>query len=347
MDVVIFDNELSPAQLREIEARVQRKVLDRTQLILDIFARRARTREGKLAGRARAAAVPAAATGWLRHGAVAAGRRHRHARSWRNEARNRSAAHPARAFSRSRERHRRGAAPARAAARAAPEAVVPDGGARRLHERRQDHPVQPADDGRRPRRPTRCSSRSIPSSAACACRTAVSCSSRTRSASSIACRIRWWRRSAPRSRKSPRPTSCCTSSMRPAPIARGAWPRSCGARGDRRRRRRALDVYNKCDLLDPSELRRLRQADPAALCVSAIHRGRAWRVDRDNHFTPGARRAPCHAGVRRARCGSPERVARVYRHARVLRHVTLDGRVSIDADVPRRALPRLQEAPPP
>ena len=46
-DVVIFDNELSPAQLRHIEERVQRKVIDRTQLILDIFARRARTREGK------------------------------------------------------------------------------------------------------------------------------------------------------------------------------------------------------------------------------------------------------------------------------------------------------------
>src|SRR6187401_1094509 len=46
-DVVIFDNELSPAQLRQIEGRVDRKVIDRTQLILDIFARRARTREGK------------------------------------------------------------------------------------------------------------------------------------------------------------------------------------------------------------------------------------------------------------------------------------------------------------
>ena len=46
-DVVIFDNELSPAQLRQIEERVHRKVIDRTQLILDIFARRARTREGK------------------------------------------------------------------------------------------------------------------------------------------------------------------------------------------------------------------------------------------------------------------------------------------------------------
>ena len=47
-DVVIFDNELSPAQLRNLEKRLDRKVVDRTQLILDIFARRARTREGKL-----------------------------------------------------------------------------------------------------------------------------------------------------------------------------------------------------------------------------------------------------------------------------------------------------------
>ena len=47
-DVVIFDNELTPAQLRQIEEKVGRKILDRTQVILDIFARRARTREGKL-----------------------------------------------------------------------------------------------------------------------------------------------------------------------------------------------------------------------------------------------------------------------------------------------------------
>jgi GTP-binding protein HflX len=48
VDLVVFDNELTPAQLRQVEARVERKIVDRTQLILDIFARRARTREGKL-----------------------------------------------------------------------------------------------------------------------------------------------------------------------------------------------------------------------------------------------------------------------------------------------------------
>jgi GTP-binding protein HflX len=47
VDVVIFDNELNPGQLRQLEERLERKVIDRTQLILDIFARRARTREGK------------------------------------------------------------------------------------------------------------------------------------------------------------------------------------------------------------------------------------------------------------------------------------------------------------
>src|SRR6476469_1955117 len=47
VDVVIFDNELTPAQLRQLEERLDRKVIDRTQLILDIFAKRARTREGK------------------------------------------------------------------------------------------------------------------------------------------------------------------------------------------------------------------------------------------------------------------------------------------------------------
>jgi GTPase len=47
-DLIIFDNELSPAQLRNLERETGQAVLDRTQLILDIFARRARTREGQL-----------------------------------------------------------------------------------------------------------------------------------------------------------------------------------------------------------------------------------------------------------------------------------------------------------
>jgi GTP-binding protein HflX len=45
---VAFCNDLSPTQLRNLESALDLKVIDRTQIILDIFARRARTREGKL-----------------------------------------------------------------------------------------------------------------------------------------------------------------------------------------------------------------------------------------------------------------------------------------------------------
>jgi GTP-binding protein HflX len=48
VDTVIFDDELSPAQSRNLEKIFNCKILDRTALILDIFAQRARTREGKL-----------------------------------------------------------------------------------------------------------------------------------------------------------------------------------------------------------------------------------------------------------------------------------------------------------
>jgi len=48
VDVVIFDRDLSPTQQRNLEKALQTKVIDRTQLILDIFASRARTREGRL-----------------------------------------------------------------------------------------------------------------------------------------------------------------------------------------------------------------------------------------------------------------------------------------------------------
>ena len=47
-DLAVFDNELSPSQMRVLEERLGIRVLDRTGLILDIFAQRARTREGQL-----------------------------------------------------------------------------------------------------------------------------------------------------------------------------------------------------------------------------------------------------------------------------------------------------------
>ncbi len=61
--LIVFDDDLSPAQVRNLEKATAVKVIDRSALILDIFARRARSREVAHAGRARAARVhaPAAA----------------------------------------------------------------------------------------------------------------------------------------------------------------------------------------------------------------------------------------------------------------------------------------------
>ncbi|OCA83753.1 GTPase HflX [Pseudobacillus wudalianchiensis] len=47
-DIIIFNDELSPSQIRNLSAGMSARVIDRTQLILDIFARRARSREGQL-----------------------------------------------------------------------------------------------------------------------------------------------------------------------------------------------------------------------------------------------------------------------------------------------------------
>src|ERR1044071_753528 len=48
VDVVIFDDELSPSQAKNLQEALDTKIVDRTGLILDIFGRRARTKEGKL-----------------------------------------------------------------------------------------------------------------------------------------------------------------------------------------------------------------------------------------------------------------------------------------------------------
>lgn len=47
-DVIIFDNSLSPMQMRNLQEKLEKPILDRSALILDIFARRARSREAKL-----------------------------------------------------------------------------------------------------------------------------------------------------------------------------------------------------------------------------------------------------------------------------------------------------------
>jgi GTP-binding protein HflX len=102
-----------------------------------------------------------------------------------------------------------------------------------------------------------------------------------------------------------------------------------------------LDVYNKCDLVTDGERRRLQELDPAAVCVSAV-RGDgveelvetiASRLALDLQrvtltFNPEA-------------AADRERIAHVYRHGRVIEQSTRDGHVSIVADIPRRLVGRL------
>jgi GTPase len=102
-----------------------------------------------------------------------------------------------------------------------------------------------------------------------------------------------------------------------------------------------LDVYNKCDLLTSDERRRLQEHDPAALGVSAVTRDGIT----DLIETIASRVA---LDVRRLTLtfdpsdeGDRERIARLYRQARVVQHEARDGRISIVADVPRRLLGRV------
>ena len=64
-DTVICDGELTPGQLRQLESIVKVKVIDRTALILDIFAQHARSREGKAQVELAQLAVHAAAAARL------------------------------------------------------------------------------------------------------------------------------------------------------------------------------------------------------------------------------------------------------------------------------------------
>jgi GTP-binding protein HflX len=101
------------------------------------------------------------------------------------------------------------------------------------------------------------------------------------------------------------------------------------------------DVYNKCDLLTPDERRRLQEQDPSSLCVSAAtQEGMPDLIETiTSRVALDVRRLtltfdPSDADDR-------ERIAQLYRQARVVQHEARDGRVSIVADVPRRLLGRV------
>jgi GTPase len=105
-----------------------------------------------------------------------------------------------------------------------------------------------------------------------------------------------------------------------------------------------MDVFNKCDLIEPAEVDRLRRLYPDALCISALKKtGRSDMIDAiAERLELDTRRVMLEFDE--ASAEDREKIARVYRQARVVSHVTSDGRVAIEADVPRRVLERVKTA---
>jgi GTPase len=105
-----------------------------------------------------------------------------------------------------------------------------------------------------------------------------------------------------------------------------------------------LDVFNKCDLLTAAELQRIKALHPGALCLSAKSgAGRADLVDIiASKLAMDVERIRLEFDATRE--ADRKLVAELYRHARVVSHVATDDRVSIEADVPRRLVDRFQRA---
>jgi GTP-binding protein HflX len=105
----------------------------------------------------------------------------------------------------------------------------------------------------------------------------------------------------------------------------------------------SVDVFNKWDAISDAERSRIRALQPGALCVSAINgEGRDELI-----AAMEARLALDTARVTMefdAGEADRDRIAHLYRIGRILRHVAADGRVSIEAEVPRRMLDRFPSA---
>jgi len=341
VDLVMFDNELTPAQLRHIEAQVGRKIIDRTQLILDIFARRARTREGKLQ-------VELAQLRYLLPRLVGAGaalsrlgggigtRGPGETKLETDRRRIRTRIHAV-SEAIDQVRRRRG----------------------QLRERRQKASVPTV---------------ALVGYTNAGKTTLFNVLTRADAEASDALFVTL----DPLIRQVKLPDSrellvsdtvgfidrlphtlvaAFRATLEEVAAADLILHVTDAASADRERQIAAvrqvleevgaldvplIEVYNKCDLLTPDERRRLQDQEPGALYLSATRReGLAELVD-----TLASRLA---LDVRRVTLtfnpddpADRERIARLYRHARVLVHETRDGEVSIVADVPRRLLGQLE-----
>jgi GTP-binding protein HflX len=105
----------------------------------------------------------------------------------------------------------------------------------------------------------------------------------------------------------------------------------------------AVEVFNKCDAISETERARVRTLHPGALCVSAI-----TGEGRDDVVAAMESRLALDTAtvVMEFDAGDADRdrIAHLYRIGRILRHVAVDGRVSIEAEVPRRVLDRFPSA---
>jgi GTP-binding protein HflX len=340
VDVVIFDNELTPAQLRHIEEEVGRKIVDRTQLILDIFARRARTREGKLqvelaqlkyllprlAGSGDALSRLGGGIGTRGPGETKLETDRRRIRT-RIHAISEDIEHVRRRRAQLRERRHKQSVPTVAlvgytnAGKTTLFNVLT-----RAEAETSDALFVTLDPLLRQVR--------LPDSRELLVSDTVGFIDRLPHALVAAFRA-------------------TLEEVSEADLVLHVIDASAA---DRERRisavRSVLDevgasnvslveVYNKCDALTVDEKRRLQEQDPSALCISALERDGidelvetiASRVALD------VRRVTMTFDPEKA--ADRERIARVYRHARVIVHEARDGHVSIVADVPRRLLGHL------
>jgi GTP-binding protein HflX len=334
-DLVVFDNELTPAQLRQIEEKVGRKIIDRTQLILDIFARRARTREGKLQ-------VELAQLKYLLPRLVGAGgalsrlgggigtRGPGETKLETDRRRIRSRIH---AISVDIEKVRQRRAQLRERRRKASVPTVALVGYTNAGKTTLFNVLTRADADASDAlfvtldplvRQVR-----LPDNRELLVSDTVGFIDRLPHALVAAFRA-------------------TLEEVADADLVLHVIDASAA---DRQRRVSAvrqvladvgatevplIDVYNKCDQLTTDERRRLQDADPDALCISALTRENVGElVDViASRLALDVRRLTISLDP--ADAADRERIARLYRHARVLVHEARDGRVSIVADVPRR-----------